>query len=770
MTLLKTTSMKRIFLILLAACTLSCTAPVTVSAFAPAPTPAFQDPDDPFGSDDDDDSDLDQSNTAGNAAEPPPIDRSLSEGNQLIIRSLRSSNPTTPTQLARAIRTMMAIKQFDEAKRYLNQLINSGATSKQLFEVYQLMGADFFWELSTNPNMQPEGRQYARAISGLVEKEAFNPARIDQLIKQLSDDNVDTRSEAFQELRILGAPAAAGMLDTMNDPSRDAEFGNIKGALRSMDDNALFPLLAAARADGTAAQLAAVNALGNYSSDLAVDTLYRVFLSSRLPGPTRAEATRSLRNRLGNLPTYEEAQSHLYRRACQYLNQKQKFDFDASREVTFWVWDGQSKKFASRKMLGKTALRIVGSDLAHDLYRLNPSIVNHRRIYLISILESQKRLVGSDRRIGFENLRRSMPDLSISEVDYALGSAMKLDLIPAATGAAETLAEVGTADLLTTRNSNLVKALAFGQRHVQFAAFQAIAVIDPKVAFPGSSYATKMAVYLSGSSGTPTTVVGHNNGGVAQTQASAYGSSGLTGISATTSRELFETAISDPDIEMIFVTDTLDYPHYQELVQQLRSDWRTKRTPIGLLINNQDRTFRSELTLQTDKFLQVMPLTDNEEQLFGQVQRLRELLAPWAVSNSQRIKHKEFANEWLSRILLNRQQYRFYDVLEYRDKIVDNLRSGGFSGRSKVLATLGTPASQRALADIASESSMPIDQRRNAADAFGDSIQNFGTLLSTVEIQRQYDRYNASESQPKESQEILASILNVVEAKAKLSK
>ena len=438
-------------------------------------------------------------------------------------------------------------------------------------------------------------------------------------------------------------------------------------------------------------------------------------------------------------------------------------------DVTFWVWDGAAKKFAPRKISEKTAQRIVGSDLARDLYELNPSIVQHRRIYLISILESQKRLIGPDVRIGIENLRRSIPDLTVAEIDQALASSMKMNLIAAAVGAAETLAEVGTPDLLmTSEHSNLIKALTFGQRHLQFAALQAIAVIDPQNAYVGSSYATKAAVYLAGSRGVSATVVGHIRASVAQSQAAAFAPTGLSGQGATSSRELFEIATTDPDIEMIFVTDTLNQPHYQELVQQLRSDWRTRRTPIGLLIDDDTRSFRSELTLQSDEFLHVMPLTQNQPLMFSQVTRLREFLEPWHVTNGQRVKHKAFAVQWLSKILLDRRRYRFYDAVQYQDDIVQSFRaSGNVSLENQVLVAMGTPDSQRALADFASEISRPLEERKVAAAAFGNSIKQHGTLLTMSEIQLQYDRYNASEAEPKESQQVLASLLDAVEAKSK---
>ena len=46
------------------------------------------------------------------------------------------------------------------------------------------------------------------------------------------------------------------------------------------------------------------------------------------------------------------------------------------------------------------------------------------------------------------------------------------------------------------------------------------------------------------------------------------------------------------------------------------------------------------------------------------------------------------------------------------------------------------------------------------------SVARFGTLLTTGEIRLQYHRYNESEQQDQETQTLLASILDTIEARA----
>ncbi len=281
----------------------------------------------------------------------PEIDPSLAEGVQLIIRSVRETSPSTPTDLARAIKTMLNIEQYDEAKYYLNRLVQSGADAKQIFEMYQRMGGDFFFQLHSDPKLLPEGRQYARAVFETVRREANSPARIEGLIKQLSNENADLRAEAFGELKRLGATAAAAMLNTVNDPSRDSEFGYIQSALVNMDEGSLMPLLGAARTDGTAAQIAAVRALGKIRHRLAIDTLYRACLSARVPAPTRTIAIQSLAAQTNRVLNARDAEDHLYQRALQYLQGKQSLPHAADDTVSMWQWDAATRKLSEHESM-----------------------------------------------------------------------------------------------------------------------------------------------------------------------------------------------------------------------------------------------------------------------------------------------------------------------------------------------------------------------------------------------------------------------------------
>jgi hypothetical protein len=64
-----------------------------------------------------------------------------------------------------------------------------------------------------------------------------------------------------------------------------------------------------------------------------------------------------------------------------------------------------------------------------------------------------------------------------------------------------------------------------------------------------------------------------------------------------------------------------------------------------------------------------------------------------------------------------------------------------------------------------SQNELPIEAREAVADAFASAVKRSGTMLTTDEIQLQYERYNASENQPVETQKVLGRVLDVIESR-----
>lgn len=122
------------------------------------------------------------------------------------------------------------------------------------------------------------------------------------------------------------------------------------------------------------------------------------------------------------------------------------------------------------------------------------------------------------------------------------------------------------------------------------------------------------------------------------------------------------------------------------------------------------------------------------------------------------------AMNWLAKIAADNRS--FYEVRRAAGAIEAALAHEETAGSSiAALAVLGTPASQRALVDYASDGSLPVAARGEAARAFHASVSRFGVLLTTDEIAAQYDRYNASAAADSQTQQVLGALLDTIESR-----
>ena len=265
-----------------------------------------------------------------------------------------------------------------------------------------------------------------------------------------------------------------------------------------------------------------------------------------------------------------------------------------------------------------------------------------------------------------------------------------------------------------------------------------------------------------------TGLVGHHRLEIAQTVAGSLLSAGMNGRSASTSRNFFDIATSDPDVSLMLISETLVQPRFDELVRQLRSDFRTARMPIGLMIRDGEQNGSVARMIANDPLTYSFPVAIDGEPLVFNILRAASLddADLFNVSVGDRYRHAVTAAKWLAKISSDRSKFSFYELGPHQTQLAGLLyRPGLEESASEILSNLGTPLAQRELVDFASQTSNPTDKRRVAAKSLGESIENGSTLLTRGQIKQQYDRYNASEKEPEESREVLGSILDSFEQK-----
>ena len=693
-------------------------------------------------------------------------DENARSGIGLVVRSIRTSDPQSADQLLNAVQTLMDVQAVGDARFYLNQLIAKNLNAQQQFELYQLRGPEFFYQLHATDELAPEGRMFAKDILAAAKKFARSPERISQLIKRLSNSDINVRSTALQQLKRIGPTAYAAMLEVFADPNRQTEFSGIRGAVQRLREDATDVLIAAARSKHPRIATESYVAIMHLRTKAALKVIGYLYLSPKTPASVKQLAAQTLKRTYGTIN-----ESQLYQQIQRGAKSSLKImetGFNSQTTVLDWTFDPQTKRFRQDRVTTILAAKRSAAFDAELLYQIDPHSEFNRELFLLTQIDAAKQAVGPDDLIDAKALAKKFDDPTAFEWNVLLKRALRLKMVPAAIGICELIAHLADpASLLTGSRSQLIEAILYGDRHLQFAAFEAVIAIDPKSAYPGSSHVVELAAFLAKTQGVEKALVGHLLGPSAQSYSSIVGATGLSVQSARNGRSFYNAAIENPDFEVFVVTQSLVKPSPRELIQLLRSDWRTRQVPIAFVGDDIGKMNSVEILAQSDPLLRRLQMTFDSRVVASGLSEIQSRSSSWPVSAASRLLHGQVAVDWMLKMIEHQPSHRFYQIQRHQEVIFALLANESHTAKAcEMIAKLGTAKSQQALANFASQSGFSIAQRQSAAECFSASVKKFGTLLTTDQIQQQYDRYNATESQSAEVQKLMGGMVDAIESQS----
>jgi hypothetical protein len=352
-------------------------------------------------------------------------------------------------------------------------------------------------------------------------------------------------------------------------------------------------------------------------------------------------------------------------------------------------------------------------------------------------------------------------------MNQVLADAIQAGRVPAAIAAAEVLGRLGDGRVLTSsgpQESPLALALLHSDRRVRLAAAHAILELNPTASFPGSSRVLEALARAIRTTGSSLVLVGHPRGEEAQSLVGFMNDLGYEGEAAYTGRRLAELAMSGTDYEFILISDAIDGPPVKDLVQWLRKDYRTARIPVGVMARSDD-LYELRYAFENDPLVLVFPRIYSTEVARTQVDNLLALAGRNHVRREERIAQAQAALAAIGRLARTREAFTFWNLLRREDAVIAALDNPALTAAAaEVLAQYGTPKSQTALVNFASQNARPLTDRRAAAAAFAAAVKSRGLNLTQQQILAQFDRYNASEKLDAGTQSVLESLLDAIEA------
>lgn len=734
-------------------------------AFAAAESVPAQDPFNPFGG---------QPPVAGPdpaAAPGEPAAQAASEDERNpVVLAIRDSNPTTPKELMFAIRSLFDIGRTDEAKKYLKNLLAANPDRAALVELQNEYGSAVFFQFSRDHRLQPEGAELAKAVREAAYQAARDPARLNQLIRQLSDP--PRRYSALQELKAAGRAAVKPMLDALADPARADEHAAVRNGLAELGEPVVAPLIGALETSDARLRTQVIRTLGTIRAREAVRHLVGPFAMPGGEAEVRQAAGWALGQIVGDVPSERDVEIFLDRQARKFYEGALPAAVDYEDMITVWRWDEQSKSPVSLRVPAKDAAIVEAAKLARQLYAIAPDNGDYLRLFLLTNLEAgvvtgtlMQPLPGSQASI-FAVAAAAGAEVVEDTFEHAIGD----DRALAAVAAAAVLGEIGDASLLQSSGGQpraLAKALRHGDRRLRFAAADAIMRIDPQQPYAGSSFLAETLAFAARTVGSRRALVVHPRLSRARDLVGLLAQIGYESDAVSTGRDAFRLAARNPDFEFVLLSDSTDRPSVSETIDWFRRDPRTSKLPIAV-IAREENLRESRLLAERDPLLLAFPQPRTASGMKFPLVQLMDAIGRGHVGYDERLDQASVALDHFQYLAKSPHIYHFYDLHRHEQAIETALGTPSLSEKaSAVLGLLGSPGAQRALVTLASQHARPLSERKAALDGFATAVEAHGVLLTSSEILRQYETYNQSERLDAETQQILGAILDVIEKPAK---
>jgi hypothetical protein len=502
----------------------------------------------------------------------------------------------------------------------------------------------------------------------------------------------------------------------------------------------------------------------------------------------------------------------LYLRAVDYSEHNRPLKSDEEGLVHFWNWNDKDKKVEFVSLSVPNAYRELAYRYARQAQSLaadsdTKEYAAVKQLFLLVALERAAYQNGLDKPFTSETLPdeigTEIENAATKDLETLLGKALEKNYA----GAAQVIlalfknkAEsktVSAEDLLTSSNGKertLIHAVVYPNRRVRFAALETVMMLNPDFPYSGSSYVSEAIAWFARGEGKKVVVSVHPRYSEAAKTAGYFIALGYRTELAVTGKEAVKAAADSPDVELVIADMKTTLPIVPVLVQELRNDSRTAEIPAAVLsddgkILTDSLKYETQYgTLQTLPEMQkidrlspdnpfavslsvVYPVIKNDKQAEKTEKDLLRKTGTVIVPPEVRIEQAKKTLGWLTNIIETAEKktaeksgqtiYRFenYDETLRRALSSDVLLESALA----LAAATKSASAQDAIYNIVSDNIFPMPVREQAAAAFKENIERYGILLRGKQVQQLYDRYNASEYEPKETQILLGKIIDLVE-------
>ncbi|MFO0898504.1 MAG: hypothetical protein U0836_13870 [Pirellulales bacterium] len=680
------------------------------------------------------------------AAPPPPAPP---ETDPLVLAVL-ASNPQSPVELVQAASVLVSRRRAPLAKPLVERLVAAKLSPDQLRALARRFGPGTILQLGLAPELAPAGRQFADAVDAALQAGAADPARVGRLVDQLAAPTLDERRAAAFQLRDIGPAAAVPLVKILADPAQAARHPLVREALVAMGDQMIPPLVGALDARNAALSPQLIDVLGQLAPGEAGPYVLGAAADAGSPA-TQAAALEALERWKGSAVTPDEAREALEREVRLWFDEKRLPPANVNGLVTVWRWDPSVGAAAPLEATPRQAADLRAARLTADLAAADPSPENRLKALVAGL---QVYAPGP-----------TLDQTPAEELDAALALALQTGRWTASATLADALGRSGWQGAVAGRSGEpapLALAARTSDRALNRAAVGAVLAIDPRDPFTGAGAVSETLRFLATGRGDRIAVVAHPRLDDGRNLGAWLAARGYQPIIVATGAEAYQAAVASADVELVLLHSALSKPCACDVIKNLRRDRRTATLPIGLMqLPPIDRSPLDEFERDPYSIAGIVPV---EEPIFGRfLERLLIKAGAGVTPPDVRREQGDFAVAGLARLVESPRPW--FDLRSAEGALLARLDQGE-PGPATIgaLGLLGTPRAQRRLVELVANSLAPAEERQQALDAFIESIRRHGILLEAREIEQEYARYNASDEAAPEERQILAALLEALEA------
>ena len=516
-----------------------------------------------------------------------------------VVRGIMETNPTSPMELMWAVELTMNIGRVDQVQKFMSALVAAEPDAAQLMAIERKWGSTLFFRLSHQSRYGRQVRAQALQLLTATQRALHNPERLQNLVAGLAHPSAALRQAAANDLKQVGTSAVPALLAVLGDADSAESHALARDALGGLGSIAVDPLASALQCPDPAIRWQVVEVLGRLEDSHVVDCLLGMLFEADGDPRVKKAVAQTVQRLVGALPSRQEAEQFLVRQVRGYLSGVPVKPADLEGRVAIWEWSESAATVVSTLQPARLASMLKARKLAADLHQLDSENIDFRRLFLVAVLETEKRLVGLDEPLDRESVDcQQVAALGAEALQDGLLFAVREKYLAAATATAELLGDQDDIALLRGVNGRmqpLVQHLRHPNLRLRMACLDAVLKLSTQQAYPGCSYVTETLGFITGSHGSPRVLVGDPRSSRAQSIGGLLNRLGYESDTANSGRELLRMARSNPDYEFILVSDAVQHPDLRELVQILRRDPRTSRLPVGILARTEELSARNEL-------------------------------------------------------------------------------------------------------------------------------------------------------------------------------